>query len=303
VRLWYADRHVLPLPAGHKFPTPKYGLVRERLALDGRFQFEAAPAADLDRIIAVHDELYVRAFLDGSLDPRILRRIGFPWSAGLVARTLASVAGTMSAVRDAVRTRKWGGNLAGGTHHAFRNEGSGFCVFNDIAVAVCSLRREGLVRRAAIVDLDVHQGDGTADIFDGDGDVFTLSLHGRDNFPFRKKNSTVDVALIDGTGDTEYLEQLRAVLPRVFDFKPEIVFYQAGVDALGADTLGRLTLTHEGLAQRDFMVFRACRDAQVPCVVTMGGGYAIPIELTVQAHAATYLIAENIIGCPAAESA
>jgi acetoin utilization deacetylase AcuC-like enzyme len=294
-RLWCTDRHDVPLPPGHKFPISKYRLLRERLSR-GPFTFEPAPAATPAVIESAHDPGYVRAFLDGTIDAKLMRRIGFPWSEGLVARTLASVGGTLEAARDALRSGRWGGALAGGTHHAFHAEGSGFCVFNDIAVALCALRRERLFRRAAVIDLDVHQGDGTAEIFNGDPDVFTLSLHGRDNFPFRKKTSTIDIALPDGTRDAEYLAELHRVLPCVFDFAPDLVFYQAGVDALKEDTLGRLALTQEGLAERDRLVFECCLEASTPCVVTLGGGYASPIELTVQAHAATYSAAARILG-------
>jgi acetoin utilization deacetylase AcuC-like enzyme len=230
----------------------------------------------------------VQAFLNGTVAPGIIRRIGFPWSEGLVRRTLASVGGTLRATEDAV-ARGWGGNLAGGTHHAFYAEGSGFCVFNDLAIAL-----RFAARRAAIIDLDVHQGDGTASIFARDPNVFTLSLHGGNNFPFRKQKSTLDIALPDGTRDDEYLSALLAALPKVFEGGPEIAFYQSGVDALASDKLGRLDLTSAGLRRRDQMVFEACRTRGVPCVVTLGGGYSDPIELTVAAHAATFRTAAEV---------
>jgi acetoin utilization deacetylase AcuC-like enzyme len=213
-----------------------------------------------------------------------MRRIGFPWSPDLVTRALASAGGTLAAARDAVETGR-GGTLAGGTHHAFRDEGSGYCVFNDIAIAIAELRAAGKVRRAAVIDLDVHQGDGTAAIFAGDPDVFTLSLHGGSNFPFRKQTSTLDVALADGTEDAGYLEALLPALDRVVEFDADIVFYQSGVDGLAEDRLGRLALTREGLAERDRLVFES---VSRPLVVTLGGGYADPIELTVEAAAQTY---------------
>jgi acetoin utilization deacetylase AcuC-like enzyme len=282
-RLYYCDHHAFPLPAGHKFPVEKYRLLRERLAAEGRFRLEPAPLADPALVERAHDAAYVRAFLAGTLPPQVMRRIGFPWSEGLVRRTLASVGGTLAAASDALATG-FGGTLAGGTHHAFRHEGSGFCVFNDLAVAVLAIGR-----RAAVIDLDVHQGDGTARIFEGRADVLTLSLHGRNNVPFRKQASTIDVDLPDGTGDGEYLAALEAVLPRVRAFAPEIVFYQAGVDPLAGDRLGRLALTHEGLTRRDRKVIEACRET--PLVITLGGGYAEPIERTVEAHANTFRIA------------
>ena len=217
-----------------------------------------------------------------------MRRIGFPWSEGLVRRTLASVGGTLAATADALATG-FGGNLAGGTHHAFRAEGSGFCVFNDIAIAI-----RDCGRRAAIIDLDVHQGDGTAVLFAGDPEVLTFSMHGAGNFPFRKQQSAIDIELSDRTGDDEYLRRLEEVLPRVFAFGPQIVFYQSGVDALAGDKLGRLALSHEGLRQRDRMVMEGCRARGIPFVITLGGGYADPIERTAEAHANTFRTAAEV---------
>lgn len=280
--LYYTDHCPIPLPPGHKFPISKYSLLREILAVEGQCELQPAPPADPARIELAHDPSYVRAFLSGTLDATALRRIGFPWSEQLVRRTLASAGGTLAATADALACG-FGGNLAGGTHHAFRAEGSGFCVFNDIAIAI---RHCG--RRAAVVDLDVHQGDGTASIFQDDPSVFTLSLHGANNFPFRKQRSRVDIGLPDGTGDDAYLQALSAVLPQIVEFRPEIVFYQSGVDALAGDRLGRLSLTFEGLRQRDRMVFEMCRLDGLPLVLTLGGGYADPVSRTVEAHANTY---------------
>jgi acetoin utilization deacetylase AcuC-like enzyme len=211
----------------------------------------------------------------------------------LVKRTLASVGGTLAATKEALANR-WGGNLAGGTHHAFRGEGSGFCVFNDIAIAIQWLRSTGQVKRAAVIDLDVHQGDGTAQIFQDEPDVLTLSVHCEVNFPFRKQQSKIDVALAEGLGDDEYLRVLDEVLPRTFEFKPEIIFYQSGVDVLASDALGKLALTPEGVKERDHRIISAVKNAGVPLVITMGGGYSKPIDLTAQAHAATYRTAADI---------
>lgn len=265
-------------------------MVRDLLSVAGGFRFVEAALAEPRVIELAHDAEYVRRFLDGSLDRSVIRCIGFPWSEGLVRRTLASVGGSLAAAEEAMATG-WGGNLAGGTHHAFRGEGSGFCVFNDIAVVIQHLRAEGRIRRAAVIDLDVHQGDGTAQIFAGDADVLTLSMHGKNNFPFRKQASVVDIDLPDGTGDEEYLRLLEDVLPRVFAFSPDFVVYQAGVDALETDTLGRLSLTIDGLAERDRMVLTACREYGRPFVITLGGGYSNPLEKTAQAHANTYRMA------------
>lgn len=294
-RLFYTDHYAIDLPAGHRFPMPKYRIVRDLLAADGWFEFVLAPIAEAEVVELAHDPEYVRRFLAGTLSAQEIRRIGFPWSEQLVRRTMASVGGTLSAMEEALGTG-WGGTLAGGTHHAFRGEGSGFCVFNDIAVAIRSLRQSGRASRVAVIDLDVHQGDGTAQIFADDPGVLTFSMHCETNFPFRKQQSKIDVSLPEGTGDEDYLRQLQAVLPRVFDFLPEIVFYQSGVDGLYADALGKLKLTHEGLKQRDQVVMKAARAAGVSFVITLGGGYAKPIELTAEAHANTFRVAAEILG-------
>ena len=293
MKLYYCDNHEIPLPPGHKFPAHKYRLLRELLAADGNFVFEAAPFADPETIALAHDPHYVHSFIDGTVDRQIMRRIGFPWSPELVRRTLASVGGTLRAADDALELGV-GGNLAGGTHHAFRSEGSGFCVFNDIAIAIRSLGQQRRIARAAVVDLDVHQGDGTALLFEDEPSVLTLSLHGDNNFPFRKQRSRIDVALPDGTSNSEYLSALEQALSRVFDFAPDVVFYQSGVDALVSDRLGRLALTHEGLRRRDEMVLEKCKSDGIPVVITLGGGYSEPIALTVEAHANTFRIAARI---------
>ncbi len=292
--LFYTDQYVIPLPEGHRFPIEKYRMLRELLATDRRFHFEAAPLAEREVIELAHDRDYVEAFVTGTLAPQAIRRIGFPWSEGLVRRTLASVGGTLAATKEALANR-WGGNLAGGTHHAFRGEGSGFCVFNDIAVAIQWLRSTGRVKRAAVIDLDVHQGDGTAQIFQNEPDVMTLSIHCEVNFPFRKQQSKIDIALTEATGDEEYLKVLGQVLPRVFEFQPEIVFYQSGVDLLASDALGKLKLSPEGVKARDQMVMSAVKESDLPLVITIGGGYSKPIELTAQAHATTYRTALDML--------
>ena len=290
--LFYTDEYTLPLPEGHRFPIQKYRMLRELLEQDGRFRFELAPLAEREVIELAHDAAYVDAFESGTLSAQAIRRIGFPWSVGLVKRTLASVGGTLAATREALENG-WGGNLAGGTHHAFRGEGSGFCVFNDIAVAAKWLQVSGQAKRIAVIDLDVHQGDGTAQIFADDPSVLTFSMHCEVNFPFRKQQSKIDVALAEGVGDEEYLRQVEEVLPRVFGFEPEFVFYQAGVDVLATDTLGKLKLSPEGVKRRDEMVIAATKNAGVPMVITIGGGYSKPIEATAKAHAETFRTALN----------
>ncbi len=293
LKLRYCDQHHFPLPDAHKFPLPKYRLLRERLAGDERFALEPGELASLKAVLRVHERSYVDGFLNGTLENQVMRRIGFPWSPELVTRTLASAGGTLLAARSAL-DMGFGGTLAGGTHHAFRAEGSGFCVFNDLAIAIEWARAEAGVKRAAVVDLDVHQGDGTAAIFGGDSGVYTLSLHGARNFPFRKQVSTLDVELADGSGDDGYLAALAPALENVWRFQPGIVFYQAGVDGLESDKLGRLALTPEGLKRRDSLVIGGAHRRAIPLIVTIGGGYSDPIEKTVEAHAQTFLIAADL---------
>jgi acetoin utilization deacetylase AcuC-like enzyme len=303
-RLFYTDHQILPLPPQHRFPIEKYRLLREKLARDGVFVLEPAPLADLDVIGLVHDTAYVEGFLAGSLGEPAMRRIGFPWSEGLVKRTLASVGSTLAASRDAL-AHGWGGTLAGGTHHAFASEGSGYCIFNDIAIATRWLQAmrpgNGLgarakIRRVAVVDLDVHQGDGTAHIFREEASVFTLSVHCKANFPLHKQLSSLDVKLDPGIGDEEYLQAVKFALERVWEFRPEFVFYQSGVDGLASDRLGKLKLTPEGLKERDREVMRGVRELDVPFVITIGGGYSEPISLTAEAHANTFRMAAEVLG-------
>jgi acetoin utilization deacetylase AcuC-like enzyme len=295
VRLFYCDHFEIPLPPGHRFPIEKYRLLRESIACEGFWQLEPATPAPVETIALAHDTEYVSQFIHGTLPASAMRRIGLPWSQGLVNRTLASAGGTLGATRDAL-DGGFGGTLAGGTHHAFRSEGSGFCVFNDVAIAIYSLRATGRAHRAAVVDLDVHQGDGTAHFFEHDPDVLTISLHGAHNFPFRKQHSKIDIELPDQTADEEYLRALDSVLPRVADFEPDIVFYLSGVDALATDVLGRLALTPEGLKARDVRVIGECHRRRMPLVITLGGGYSKPIELTAEAHANTIRVAAEIYG-------
>ncbi len=293
--VFYCDHHEIPLPAGHKFPLRKYRMLREILERDPRFELAPAGPAAPEDVMLAHDPDYVRRFVEGTLPPAAMRRIGFPWSEGLVRRTLASAGGSLSAAEQALQ-RGFGGTLGGGTHHAFAAEGAGFCVFNDVAIAVRHLRARGRARRFAVVDLDVHQGDGTAHFFEHDPEVFTLSIHGKDNFPFRKQRSRLDVELEDGTRDEAYLAALEAVLPCVWEFRPELVFYLSGVDALKEDRLGRLALSLEGMKARDERVIGGARDRGLPLVITLGGGYAEPIERTVEAHANTFRIAAGLYG-------
>ncbi len=299
IRAFASDRHEVPLPEGHRFPMGKYRALRERLVETGLLPAEAlaeAPLATVDELCTVHTAAWVSRALEGGLDPAEERRLGLPWSPGRAPRAPAPGGGPQAAARAPPPARH-GGHHAGGTHHAFADHGEGYCVFNDLAVAAAVLLAEGRVRRVAIVDLDVHQGNGTAAIFAGDDRVFTFSMHGEKNFPFRKQPSSLDVDLPDGTGDAAYLDALDRHLPEVLDRSaPDLVLYQAGVDPLAGDALGRLALSLEGLAARDARVLEACKARDVPVTLTMGGGYARPIERSLEAHLGTYRVVRATFG-------
>jgi len=277
----------------------KYRLLREALLASGILQAnELVPAelVEVEALLRVHTPRYLRSIFEDRLTEGEQRRLGFPWSPELVMRSRASVGGTCAAAVRAL-AEGIGGNLAGGTHHAFPDHGEGYCVFNDIAVSIRMLQAEGSISRALVVDLDVHQGNGTAAVFDQDPDVFTFSMHGEHNFPFRKQRSSLDIGLPDGVGDDVYLDVLARHLPRVLEAsRPDIVYYQAGVDPLAEDTLGRLSLTHAGLEARDTFVLEAARRSGIPLVVTLGGGYARPLESSVLAHIGTYRAARTVWG-------
>lgn len=289
-RAWTSARFTVPLPDGHRFPIAKYPAIRDGVVARGLLPAAAieepacCPTADLR---LVHTARYVDGMLQGTLGEREIRRLGFPWSAGLRERSLRTAQGTVEAARDALETGL-GINLAGGTHHAHADHGEGYCCFNDVAIALRVLRHEGRLARAAIVDLDVHQGNGTASIFAGDDDVYTFSMHGARNYPFLKATSRLDVELDDGTGDAEYLRLLDRHLGDVLDAaRPELVVYLAGADPYVHDRLGRLGLSMAGLRARDARVFAACRARGLPVLLTLAGGYAERIEDIVAIHAAT----------------
>jgi acetoin utilization deacetylase AcuC-like enzyme len=296
LKAFYSDHFVLPLPEGHKFPMAKYSGLRERILAEGivqRDDLHEAPAAAWEDLRLVHDPAYVDAVANGTLPREMQRRIGFPWSPQMVERSRRSVGATIAATRVAL-DEGVAANLAGGTHHSFADRGEGFCVFNDVAVAARVLQRDGDGRRIAIVDLDVHQGNGTAAIFAGDDSVFTFSMHGEKNFPFRKEVSDLDVALADGTGDDEYLGLLRRHLDDVLNrHQPDFVFYLAGADPYEGDRLGRLTMTIAGLRERDELVFAECRARGLPVAVTMSGGYASDVDDIIAIHANTIRVANR----------
>ena len=300
MQAFYSDRFVLPLPAGHRFPMQKYQLLRDHLTAElPLVQMQQAPEASEGELALVHTPDYIQAIADGSVDARILREIGFPWSPAMAARARRSVGGTLAAGRAAM-DEGLAANLAGGTHHAYAYKGGGFCVFNDLAVTARVLQMEWARthrhRRSplqvAIVDLDVHQGNGTASIFQNDSSVFTLSLHGEKNFPFRKEASNLDLALPDGCSDADYLSALEhGLLELEGRFSPDVVLYLAGADPHEGDRLGRLKLSFDGLQARDRRIFDWCFRRRLPCAFAMGGGYGVDIADTVQVQRNTYRIA------------
>lgn len=258
-------------------------------------ELQVPKPASREQILLAHTEQYHSDFLNGTADPSMIRRLGLPWSRELYLRSVYSVGGAIesaySALADGIA-----GNLAGGTHHAFSDSAEGFCVFNDLAVVSRLLLSEHLVRRIAIVDLDVHQGNGNSSILGSDAGVFIFSMHGKNNYPYRKIPSTLDVELNDGTGDNEYIELLCEHLPAVFEFDPGIVLYIHGVDPLKEDSLGRLSMTAEGLIERDRIVMHECRKRGIPVSLALGGGYSKPISLTVNAYCNTYSVAKEVFG-------
>ncbi|HEX6164250.1 MAG TPA: histone deacetylase [Vicinamibacterales bacterium] len=297
MRAFYSDHFVLPLPEGHKFPMAKYSRLRERILAEGLIapaDLHEAPLAALDDLRLVHDPQYVDAVITGTVAADVQRRIGFPWSPQMVERSRRSVGATIAAAAAALDDGA-AANLAGGTHHAFADRGEGFCVFNDVAVAARVLQRQQHANRIAIVDLDVHQGNGTAAIFNGDPSVFTFSMHGDKNFPFRKEVSDLDIALDDGTGDDEYLALLGTHLDGVLNrYHPDFVFYLAGADPYEGDRLGRLKMTIAGLRRRDEIVMEACTRARLPVAISMSGGYANDVDAIVTIHANTIRTAVNL---------
>ena len=304
MRAFYADQFVLPLPAAHPFPMQKYRRLRERVVQEcPAIRLEQAQAASDGELALVHSPRYVSAVAEGLLSTAEQREIGFPWSPAMAERARRSVGATIAAARASLIAGEGvAANLAGGTHHANADKGSGYCVFNDAAVAARlmqiewhRLRRRML--RVAVIDLDVHQGNGTAAIFGDDETVFTLSLHGAKNFPFRKVAGDLDVELPDGCGDAAYLEALDIALAQLWqrhgDTPPGLVFYLAGADPHVGDRLGRLAISTEVLAERDRRVFAACRERGIAVAVSMAGGYGRDVEDTVSVHLNTLRAAES----------
>ena len=295
MQAFYADHFVLPLPEGHRFPMRKYSRLRERLGQElPTLRMQQAPAASDGELALAHAPAYIQAVRGGSLPPQMQREIGFPWSEGMVERSRRSAGATIAAARVALSE-----NLAGGTHHASSEQGGGFCVFNDAAVAARLMQAERFrqtkrVMPVAVIDLDVHQGNGTAQIFAQDPSVFTLSLHGEKNFPFRKVQGDWDVDLPDGTSDEPYLQALHLALETLeHRFDAELIIYLAGADPHEGDRLGRLKLSYDGLMARDRAVMDWAWQRRIPLVICMAGGYGHDIETTVQVQVNTWAVAQT----------
>ena len=296
MRVFYTPRYYADIGQGHIFPIRKFELVRDQLLAEGTLQLaevvEPSPASLAD-VLLVHTEDYVSRLCSGRLTQKEIRRLGLPWSESLVQRSFYAVGGTLAATVASLADG-YSSNLAGGTHHSFPERGEGFCVLNDVAIAIRANRSRNVFQRAAIVDCDVHQGNGTATIFSGDDDTFTFSMHGANNYPLFKTHSTLDVELRDGTTDDEYLGVLAQHLPQVFASDPEIVFYLAGADPYRGDKLGRLALSIDGLRKRDAYVLRECYQREIPIVTVMSGGYGKDINDTIEIHCNTIRMVKEV---------
>lgn len=296
MKAFYSDHFVLPLPAGHRFPMQKYRLIHEgALATIPGIEFHEAPSTSDGVLALAHHPRYIAEVSNGTLADSVQKAIGFPWTPQMVERSRRSAGATIAACRAALDgPQPVAVNLAGGTHHAFADQGAGFCVFNDAAIAARLMQAERRVQRVAIVDLDVHQGNGTAAILAHDDSVFTLSLHGEHNYPFSKEHSDLDVALADGTGDDAYLEALQGALENMLGrFAPQLIIFLAGADPHEGDRLGRLKLSFGGLARRDAMVLETAARLAIPVAISMAGGYGKNIQDTVAIHLQTIALAAS----------
>jgi acetoin utilization deacetylase AcuC-like enzyme len=298
MKLFFTDRFVLPLPPGHRFPMTKYRLLRDRLVNDPMHAddvFLEPPVASHEELCRAHDPSYVDRVFFGRLSDAELKRIGFPWSEAMVERSRRSSGATLSAARAALAGERVSVNLAGGTHHAMRAAGEGYCIFNDAAVTIRTLLAEGCIARACVIDCDVHQGNGTAEILGQDTNVFTFSIHCAKNFPVRKFPSHLDIDLDEGTSDEAYLTKLQHGLDAVMAHGPyDLAIYLAGADPFEGDRLGKLGLTKGGLMERDRMVFAHLVEEEIPTAIAMAGGYAPEVEDIVDIHAATILTSKLV---------
>lgn len=297
LQIAFSPIYEYPLPKGHRFPMDKYSLIPQQLIYEGTVQdkqfFHPDPISE-EIILLTHSAKYWEDLKNQTLSEKEIRAIGFPMTPLLVERGRHIAAGTLQCVEYAIK-HGISMNAAGGTHHAFKEKGEGFCVFNDIAIAANYLIHSNKFNNILIVDLDVHQGNGSASIFNGQGQVFTFSIHGAKNYPFRKEASHLDIGLPDGTEDEAYLKILFNILPRIIDqHRPELIFYQAGVDILTTDRLGRLSVSREGCRKRDKYVMEICKKNKIPLVVTMGGGYSPQLSHIIEAHANTFRTATEV---------
>jgi acetoin utilization deacetylase AcuC-like enzyme len=297
MKVFYSDQFEFPLPRRHRFPIRKYALLREAVIAAGLVAPEdllVTEAATDEQILRAHDAEYLQRVKDGGLTAQEIRRIGLPWSPELVERVRRSVGGTVAACRAALADGV-AVNLAGGTHHASRDRGQGFCLFNDIVIAARAMQAEGRVRQVVVLDCDVHQGNGTAAIAAADPTIFTFSIHSENNFPLHKERSDLDIGLEDGTGDEAYMAALEGGVRRALELAhADLAIYLAGADPYEDDLLGRLALSKAGLAERDRMVFELCRSASVPIAVAIAGGYGRRVEDTVDIHLRTVRIAAEV---------
>lgn len=286
-----------PLPLGHRFPMGKYELLQQQLLYEGTckaYNFFEPEVPNNKYFFLTHDPEYVSDLMNLTLDPKMARRIGFPLSEILIEREMIIAGGTMEASVFALENGI-SMNIAGGTHHAYTNKGEGFCMLNDQAIGARYLQEKGLVQKILIVDLDVHQGNGTAEIFQNDDSVFTFSMHGKKNYPFQKEKSDLDIPLESGTQDEEYLQILRKALPKLIaEQDPDFIYYLSGVDIIESDKLGKLSLTIEGCKERDRFVLETCKNSNIPVMCSMGGGYSPDIKTIVDAHANTFRLAQEI---------
>ena len=296
IRVFYSPYYYAEIGEGHVFPIKKFELVRDKLLNEGTLaenNFVEPEAAKIEDVLLVHTEDYITRLRNGTLTAKEIRKLGLPWSESLVRRSFLATSGTINAARWALENGI-GSNLAGGTHHAFPDRGEGFCVLNDVAIAIRVLQKENLAKRFLIIDCDVHQGNGTAFIFKDEREIFTFSIHGAKNYPLFKEISTLDLELPDGTADAEYLETLHEALPRVFLHNPDLIFYLAGADPFENDKLGRLKLTLEGLRRRDEIALEFAKERETPIVTVMSGGYAKDINDTVEIHTNTIRAVKKI---------
>ena len=293
----YDPIYRLPLPENHRFPMEKYELLPQQLLLEGTCEpsdFFTPTKVALENVLRIHNEEYVTRLINLNLNTREIRNIGFPLTKKLVERELIIAGGTVMGCEKALKTGI-AMNIAGGTHHAFSDCGEAFCLLNDQAIAAQYLLDQKKASQILILDLDVHQGNGTAAIFESNPKVFTLSVHGAKNYPFRKEKSDLDIALEDDAGDKKYLDKIKKIIPALIDnIKPDFIFYLSGVDVLGTDKLGRLNLTIEGCKERDTFVLKQCNDRNIPLQCSMGGGYSKDIKVIIEAHANTYRAAKTI---------